>query len=95
MAYRNSGPRVVQHVLIVCRLEQSVDRHRNCTDLDGAEETDGEFGAVVQEQEDAFFDAHAEMAQPVSEAVYAFPELAITDANAFGLDGNFFSTAFV
>jgi len=50
--------------LIVGRLEQSVDRHRNRADLDGAEKTDGELGAVEQEQEDALLNADTSLRKP-------------------------------
>ena len=52
-------------------------------------------GAVEQKQEDAFLDPHAELAQRVSEAVYALPELTVADADLSRFNGNFFSPAFV
>jgi hypothetical protein len=66
-------PRIVKDVVIVRCLEQRVDRNRDGPNLDGAEKTDSELGSVEQKQEDSFLDPDPELAQTISEAVYALP----------------------
>ena len=81
--------------MVVGRFKQGIDRDWDGSDLDRPEEAEGELGAVEQEQEDAFLNSHPELPQRVSEAVYPFPELAVSDADVSRLDGNFFFPAFV
>ena len=73
--------RVVQDVLVVVGLEQRAGRNRHRADLDRAEEAGDILRAVEQQEQHAFFDAHAErIAQGIAEAIDAVEHLAVGDA---------------
>ena len=58
--HHDSGPRVVQHVLVVWALPQRVDRHRYRTNVHGPEERVHELGAVQQQEEDSVLRAEGD-----------------------------------
>ena len=67
--HERAGPAVVDHVLVVGRLEQRVGRDRDGSDLDGTEKTEYELGRVEQQQHDPLFPAHAQVHQRVAGSV--------------------------
>ena len=79
-------PRIAQHVPVVGRLPERVQRDRHGADLDRAEEAVDELGAVEQQQQHPLLGPHAEAAQRVAEAVDAPQQLVVGDPLVAALD---------
>ena len=84
--YCNPRARVVQHVLIVSRLEERVHGNRNSATLDRPEEADCKFRAIEQQQENAFLYPNSQPAQGVSKAIYFFVKFLIRDRTGVTLN---------
>src|SRR5580704_11462794 len=69
---------VVENILILCRLKQSVRGNRHRADFDGSEEAIQEFGAVWQNEHHPFPRPYVQLAQDVAASVRAFQQLPVT-----------------
>ena len=70
------GPAVGQHVLVIFRRQQRVDRDRHDAGLDGAEERHRPIDGIMHRDEDAVFHAHVHRQQRAAEAIDPFREFA-------------------
>ena len=75
----HARPAVDQHMQIVRRRQQRIDRHRHRTDLHRAEETGREVGRIVHQQQRALLDLQPEPAQHLPDPVRAREQLRIRD----------------
>lgn len=90
-----AGAGVVEQVFVIAGAEQSADRNRDGTDLDGAKETVSKFRDVGEQKKDTFFHADSQRVfEAGGEAVYAFPELGVSDLFVAAFDGGAVSAAF-
>ena len=80
----NGGARVVEDEPVVALPQHRVDRDRNRTDLDSAQEACVERGTVVQEQDDALLGGKADGAQDVARTIHQRVELAVGDRRTVG-----------
>src|SRR2546425_7537984 len=86
--HEDARTRVANHVLIVGRLPERVQRHRHRARFDRAEEAVRELGSVEEQQQHTFFRPHAETAQRAAEAVHLVEELLVRDPAIAALDGD-------
>src|SRR5262249_24518351 len=84
----DAGTRVVEQVFVFVGAQESVEGNGYGAHLDGAEKTVGEFGNIGEEEQDALFHAHAEVAQGGSKAVHALVDLRVSDALVAAFDGD-------
>jgi hypothetical protein len=88
------GPRIADHILVVCGLPQRVERHRDRADLDGAEKRRDELRAVEQQEEHPIFRPYADAPQRVAAAVHMAQHIVVGEPNVATLDGNMPASSF-
>ena len=92
---QHAGAAVGQHIGILIRGQQRVERHRHDAGADGAEKHDREIDRVEHDHGDALFAADAKTAQHVGGAARLPLQFAIAEfGNGVG-EGEFFAAAFI
>src|SRR6185369_13105100 len=84
----DAGAGVDKHMLVFVNLGRGADGHGDGADFYGTEETVEKFGDVRQEQQYAFFDAHAKLAKRIAGAIGAVQKLLISDLLVSAFDGD-------
>ncbi len=88
------GARILNHVRVVGRLPQRVERNRHGADLDRTEKTVRERGPVEHQQQDAVLRPDAERAQRRSGAVHVAQQVVVRDALISTFDRDAAAAAF-
>ena len=91
---RDAGAAIVKDVLVLCGLQQGIQRNRNGPNLDGPKESIKEFGSIKQQERHPLFPPDTKFLQDIAETVDPLHKLRIGDLLVAAFNGDLSSTAF-